>query len=92
MIRWVLASAVLIVAPGCTDTGAAAEKRYEMVERTGSRGEICEAGKTVVDAYLKAGNEKKYKWWHSISDINCLNAELSGRNGRPDQDVVENVQ
>lgn len=89
MIRAALAGAVLVATSACTDAGAAAEKRYEMVKRTGSRGEICDAGKAVADAYLKAGNEDRYKWWHSISGIDCANAQLDGRNSRPGEYVVD---
>nr|WP_087576225.1 hypothetical protein [Sphingomonas sp. CDS-1] len=83
MIRVALVGAAFFIAQGCTDPGEAAEKRYEMVQRTGDKGEICEAAKAVVDVYLNAGNEEKYKWWHPIANTHCIIARLEGPDGRP---------
>lgn len=78
-MRWIaVLPAIALVA--CSDEGAEAEKRYEMVKRTSTKGELCDAGREVADAYLRADNEEKYKHWHLISDIECQNAELTGRN------------
>ena len=79
----VIACVALFVAQGCTDVGEAAEKRYEMVRRTGDKGEICEAAKAVVDVYRQAGYEEKYKWWHPIASTRCITARLEGPDGRP---------
>ena len=90
-MRWIAAPCALLL-PSCTDAGAAAEKRSEMVERTGSRGEICDARKGVADAYLQAGNEEKYRWWHMMAESSCLLAQHEGRDGRPsDVAVVDAV-
>lgn len=78
-MRWI-AVLPLIALTACSDEGAEAEKRYEMVERTGTKGELCEAGRAVAETYLRSGDEEKYKLWHLTSGIECQNAELAGRN------------
>lgn len=76
-MRWTaVLSAIALVACG-TDKGAEAEKRHEMVKRTGTKGELCKAGRAVADTYLHAGNEEKYRFWHTISSMECQNAELT---------------
>lgn len=78
-MRWIaVLPAIALVA--CSDKGREAEKRYEMVKQTGTKGELCDAGREVADVYLRTGNEEKYKDWHLTSDIECQSAELAGRN------------
>lgn len=77
-MRWIAVfPAIALVA--CSDKGAEAEKRYEMVERTGTKGELCDAGREAADVYLRAGDEEKYKDWYLKSAIECQSAELAGR-------------
>lgn len=73
-----LLSAFALVA--CSDKGGEAEKRYEMIKRTGTKGELCDAGREVAEVYLQAGNDEKYQDWHLRSDIECQLADLTGRN------------
>lgn len=68
--------------------GAEAQKRYELVQRTDTHGEICEAGRAVAAAYLKEGNEEKYKWWHMMSNSACLTARLEGYGNKPAAAIV----
>lgn len=42
-----------------------------MVQRSGSAREICDAGRAVADAYLKAGNETEYRYWQAASGVDC---------------------
>jgi hypothetical protein len=77
-MRWIaLLPAMALIACGGKDEGAEAEKRYEMVERTGTKGELCAAGREVAEAYLRAGDEKKYREWHTTSGVQCQLAELT---------------
>lgn len=76
---------------GCTDEAAEAEKRYDLVKQTGTYGEICESGKALTAAYLRAGNEERYRWWHSISGIDCLNVTLHGYDAVPDSQTVDDL-
>ena len=77
MRRIAMLSAIALVA--CTDKGTELEKQYEIVKRTGSRGELCDMGRKVADFYLSASNEEKYKNWDLTSDIECQLAELTSR-------------
>jgi hypothetical protein len=65
---------------GCSNPARDAEERYEIVKRTGTNGEICAASREVLEAYLQAGDEKNYQWWHTLSGVDCQLAELAGAN------------
>lgn len=84
MTVWALVP--LLVSVGCTNAAADAEKRYQMVERNGSKGELCIAAREVENAYLRAGNEKQYGDWHLVATQRCQSAELVG----PDTVAQEN--
>mgnify|MGYP000675108739 CR=1 FL=1 len=60
-----------------TDEGAEAEKRYEMVKRTGTKGELCAAGRDVADTNLRLAQEDKYREWHTLSGMECQLADLT---------------
>lgn len=66
---WPILATLILTA--CSNPGADAEKRYHIVERNGSKNELCAAARAVVDVYLKAGDEKKYKEWQLYSSIHC---------------------
>ena len=73
-----------LLAAGCTDAGSEAERRYEMVKRTGTNGEICDAAREVASTYLRDGDEENYRWWHTISGVNCTTANHKGRDALPE--------
>jgi len=76
-MRWMaVLPALTIVA--CADKGVEAEKRYEMVKRSGTKGELCAAGRQVADTYLQSGAEEKYRFWHAQADIVCQESRLTG--------------
>lgn len=52
-------------------------KKYKMVEKTGTKIEICIQAQMVTQAYLQAGNEEKYKEWHDTQESDCYLAGLS---------------
>lgn len=89
MRRWALAVLVLPAMQACTSETEQAEKQYEMVNRTGTYGEICDASKAVRNLYLKAGNEYEYRNWHSTASIKCQTADYEGRNSRPDRPAID---
>lgn len=68
---------------GCSNPARDAEERYEIVKRTGTNGEICAASREVLEAYLQAGDEKNYQWWHTLSGVDCQLAQLAGANAYP---------
>lgn len=74
---------VPIFVAGCANPAKEAEERYEMVKRSGTNGEICDASREVVEAYLDAGDDKNYQWWHTLSGIDCQTAQLAGANAYP---------
>lgn len=79
----ILASTITL--GGCTNEAESARERYEIVERNGTRGELCKAAKEVADAYLRQKNENEYKLWQSTAGIQCQLAQFDGA-GSPVQD------
>lgn len=78
-----LAAIIPALVAGCSSPARDAEERYEIVKRTGTRGEICAAGQQVAAAYLHASDEREYQRWRTVSEIDCQNAELAGVNSFP---------
>ena len=83
--RWIAILPAMALAACGTDEGAEAEKRYEMVKRNGTKGELCAAGREVADTYLRAGDEKNYEYWNLMSRVECRSAELTS----PDDPATE---
>lgn len=63
-----------IFAASCSE-GPGAEKRYQMVARSGSAQEKCAAARDAQQAYLKDGNEAKYKDMQLVANIECMAAQ-----------------
>ncbi len=72
-MRW-LAIGLAIITVGCSE-GPGAEKRYQTVARSGSAQEKCAAARDAQQAYLKDGNEAKYKDMQLVANIECMAAE-----------------
>ncbi|HEX4738729.1 MAG TPA: hypothetical protein VH331_14320 [Allosphingosinicella sp.] len=52
--------------------GEEAEKRYAMVERSnGTPDERCDQANKTAAAYLRDGNEAKYREWRLRSQVQC---------------------
>jgi hypothetical protein len=49
-----------------------------MVKRTGTIGEVCQAGRALVDAHLRAGDEQQYRLWHAMVAVDCQRVDLEG--------------
>ncbi|WFL78567.1 hypothetical protein P7228_05745 [Altererythrobacter arenosus] len=73
-----------LILAGCTNAGAEAEERYQMVKRTGTNGEICDAARDVAATYLREGDEEEYRLWHTHAGINCMTAKYKGRDSFPE--------
>jgi|GEM_PF-3321427 len=76
-----LALLSVLVFAACTDEGADAERRYEIVKKTGDSQDICAAGRKVADTYLELKNEQKYRWWEATSGIDCNRVLLEALEG-----------
>jgi len=50
-----------------------------MIKKVGTLGEVCDATNAVANTYLDEGNEKQYREWHVIADVECMSAKLEGR-------------
>lgn len=67
---------VLMLA-GCSNAAEQAEKQYEIVVRSGTPSEKCEAAKKVQAAYLSAGDEKNYREWQMQAQGECTLAKFT---------------
>lgn len=72
----IMGLALICAAAACADGPKDAEARYEIVLRHGSPAERCTAAREVAGAYLKAKNEKEFRWWNLKADVQCLGVEL----------------
>jgi hypothetical protein len=79
-VRVRAAHLALALLAGCGWTaseGEEAERRYVMAgSNDPSPEERCRRGREVVEAYLRDGNEHKYKHWRAINDVECSPQEL----------------
>jgi hypothetical protein len=64
---------------GCSDNGAEAERRYQMVSQTGSKAEKCDEARRVEGVYLDLHNDEKYREWRKTRETECLFAEIDAR-------------
>lgn len=73
---WIL---IVMALCACSKESDEAMRQYNMIERAGGTpGELCEASKKIVQAYLKEGNEQDFRLYKASSDSRCLNAQLRG--------------
>lgn len=88
-----LASAIFVTATLCACANAAkdAEERYEMVKRTGTKGELCNAAREVADTYLREKDDPNYRMWHNTAAIQCQLAELTSPND-PAQETADTLK
>ena len=79
-IPWFGLTAATAALLGCSDPAADAENRYQMVERNGTKGELCRAAQVVAEVYLQAKNEERYGYWRNIASMRCQLAQFDGPN------------
>jgi len=72
-MRW-FAIGLAVFAVSCSE-GPSAERRYQMVAQSGSDQEKCTAARDAQQAYLKDGNDAKYKDMQLTANIQCLAAQ-----------------
>lgn len=72
-MRW-FAIGLAIITASCSE-GPSAEKRYQMVAQSGSAQEKCAAARDAQQAYLKDGNQAKYKDTQLAANIECMAAQ-----------------
>lgn len=85
-MRWlVIASLVALCA--CSSKISDAEKKYEIVKKSGGAAEICAQGKAVVAAYLEAKDTAGYERQSAFTAVDCTaarNREADGIYRMPD--------
>lgn len=70
-------AAALLSLPACSNAGEEAERRYHMAERSLMfPDEECRRKSEVAEAYLAAGDERKFRDWDLSAKIACSNAAL----------------
>lgn len=76
-MRWAVL-AVALLAVGCSK-GREAEKRYNIVAKTGTAQEKCAAAQNTADAYLADKNESEYQRWTAQKAGDCASSALYDR-------------
>jgi len=61
---------------GCETAAQKAERRYEIVEKSGDHRAQCEEAGKVAEAYLDAGDQQNYESWKSRRNIYCQRVQL----------------
>lgn len=51
-----------------------AEEQYRMVEKSGTKVDLCVRAGMVAEAYLQAKNSEKYDFWKTTQRVDCLTA------------------
>ena len=68
-----------LVLGGCSDPVKDAKDRYEIVQRTGDKQEICIKSRELAEMYLKQKDEEEYKNQKMAAAIECQSADLERR-------------
>ena len=70
-----------LILGGCSNPVKDAKDRYEIVQRTGDKQEICAKSRELAEAYLNNKNEEDYKSQKLTAAIECQSADLERRVG-----------
>lgn len=71
-----VAGLALSVAACAADPAKDAEDQFNIVAKTGTSREKCDAARKVSEAWLKAKEESNYRRWDAIADQHCMSASL----------------
>ncbi len=75
--KWLAAIAMIgFSASACTDEIKDAEKQYEIVQRSGTPQQKCDAARKVAEAYLRAKDAAGYQRTNVSAEIECMHSTL----------------
>ncbi len=81
--KLILCGIACLMLAGCEDRYSLAERRFNMVNEGGTRGEICLEAKDVADLYLNGLRQEQYEIWQTRADVLCMNAGFMGWESYP---------
>ncbi len=81
-----VAAITMLVLVGCSSPAEKARKKYEFLQANGGTlGEVCDAGRQMLDAQA-AAQDKGQPEDRAIVDVDCMTAEMKGRAMPANQD------
>jgi uncharacterized lipoprotein YmbA len=64
---------VALALAGCASEGEKAEEEYRLAAKHAvDHKELCEPAQRAADAYLRAGDEKRYEHWKLMVSVHCI--------------------
>jgi hypothetical protein len=77
-MRSVVVIGVVLALAGCSGAGAEAERRYEIVDKSGSPEQRCTEAQKVADAYLSDHKDAEFEKWSGKARTECALSRVLG--------------
>lgn len=82
---FMIAGPLMAACSGGLSAAQQAEQEFDIVSRSGTNADRCEAMRKVAAAWLSEGNQERYETARVMRNTYCLSAELNANLGLPDR-------